>query len=198
MRAEGREIRVCQGPANYRIIEDAYTLAMSLGFACGVKEGKSQWTDEKSGDKKFSTYKELTITGHKIHEIPTLLPRKKLVYIENETQILRSKSFMGSKFHLVEVGEGPYVGWQLHDKRGRFCSIDGVVLHNTPEGASVGLVKNLAYMTHITGHSNSPSLYDYILPNIIQLDDPALASVFNRVKVFINGAWVGIIHRVEG
>ena len=99
---------------------------------------------------------------------------------------------MGSKFHLVEFGEGPYVGWQLHDKRGRFCSIDGVVLHNTPEGASVGLVKNLAYMTHITGHSNSPSLYDYILPNIIQLDDPALASVFNRVKVFINGAWVGI------
>jgi DNA-directed RNA polymerase beta subunit len=192
VRAEGREIRVCQGPANYRIIEDAYTLAMSLGFACGVKEGKSQWTDEKSGDKKFSTYKELRITGHKIHEIPTLLPRKKLVPIENETQILRSNAFMGSKFHLVEVGKGPYVGWQLHDKRGRFCSIDGVVLHNTPEGASVGLVKNLAYMTHITGHSNSPSLYDYILPNIIQLDDPALASVFNRVKVFINGAWVGI------
>jgi len=179
--AEGSEIRICQGPANYRIIEDAYTLAMSLGFECGVKEFGTTIPKGCSGDK------ELTITGHKIHEIPTLLPHKKL-----ETQILRSKSFMGSKFHLVEVGEGPYVGWQLHDKRGRFCSIDGVVLHNTPEGASVGLVKNLAYMTHITGHSNSPSLYDYILPNIIQLDDPALASVFNRVKVFINGAWVGI------
>ena len=62
----------------------------------------------------------------------------------------------------------------------------------TPEGQSVGLVKNLAYMTHITGHSNSPSLYDYILPNIIQLDDPTLTNVYNRVKVFINGAWVGI------
>jgi DNA-directed RNA polymerase II subunit RPB2 len=62
----------------------------------------------------------------------------------------------------------------------------------TPEGQSVGLVKNLAYMTHITGHSNSPSLYDYILPNIIQLDDPGLTSLVNCVKVFINGAWVGI------
>jgi DNA-directed RNA polymerase II subunit RPB2 len=62
----------------------------------------------------------------------------------------------------------------------------------TPEGQSVGLVKNLAYMTHITGHSNSPSLYDYILPNIIQLDDPGLTTIFNCVKVFINGAWVGI------
>ena len=72
VRAKGHEIRICQGPANYRIIDDAYTLAMSLGFSCGVKEGRSQWTDEKSGDKKFSTYKELTITGYKIYEIPEL------------------------------------------------------------------------------------------------------------------------------
>ena len=91
VRAEGREIRICQGPANYRIIEDAYTLAMSLGFSCGVKEGKSQWTDERSCEKKFSTYKELTITGHKIYEIPTLLPRKKLAVIENEIILSRSK-----------------------------------------------------------------------------------------------------------
>ena len=120
VRANGHEIRICQGPANYRIIEEAYTLAMSLGFSCGVKEGKSQWTDEHSGEKRFSTYKELTITGHQIYEIPTLLPRKKLAPIESKTLLTRSKSFMCSKFSLVEVGEGPYVGWQLHDKRGRF------------------------------------------------------------------------------
>jgi DNA-directed RNA polymerase beta subunit len=192
VRAEGREIRICQGPANYRIIDDAYTLAMSLGFSCGVKEGKSQWTDEKSGDKKFSTYKELTITGHKIYEIPTLLPRKKLAPIENETQLLRSKSFMCSKFNLVEVGIGPYVGWQLHDKRGRFCLTDGLSVHNTPEGQSVGIVKNLSYMTHITIHSNSKSLYDYIMPQIRCLEQLTPIEVFGQVKVFINGAWVGI------
>ena len=192
VRAGGREIRITQGPANYRIIEDAYTLVVSLGFSCGIKEGKSQWTDEKSGEKKFSTYKELTITGHKIHEIPTLLPRKKLVYIENETQILRSKSFMGSKFHLVEVGEGPYVGWQLHDKRGRFCSIDGVVLHNTPEGASVGLVKNLAYMTHITIYSDSTPIYDFIKPYIIPIEIKSSLELYEKVKVFMNGSWIGI------
>ena len=169
VRAEGREIRICQGPANYRIIEDAYTLAMSLGFSCGVKEGNSQWTDEKSGDKKFSTYKELTITGHKIYEIPTLLPRKKLVSIENETLLLRSKSFMCSKFSLTKAGVGPYVGWQLHDKRGRFCLTDGLVEHNTPEGASVGIVKNLSYMTHVTIYSNSLPLYEYIMPSIIKI-----------------------------
>jgi DNA-directed RNA polymerase beta subunit len=192
VRAEGREIRICQGPANYRIIEDAYTLAMSLGFSCGVKEGTSQWTDEKSGDKKFSTYKELTITGHKIYEIPTLLPRKKLVPIENNTQLLRSKSFMSSKFYLLKAGIGPYVGWQLHDKRGRFCLTDGLVEHNTPEGASVGIVKNLSYMSHITIHSNSKSLYDYITPQIKSIEILSPMELFDQVKVFINGAWIGI------
>jgi DNA-directed RNA polymerase beta subunit len=199
VRAQGREIRICQGPANYKIIEDAYTLAMSLGFSCGVKEGKSQWTDEKSGGKKFSTYKELTITGHKIYEIPTLLPSKKISCIENEIHITRSKSFMCSKFRLVEAGIGPYVGWQLHDKRGRFCLRDGLASHNTPEGASVGIVKNLSYMTHITIYSNSLALYEYIMPNVININDTTMTSseMYDKIKVFINGAWVGITHEPQ-
>ena len=198
VRSEGHEIRICQGPANYRIIDDAYTLAMSLGFSCGVKEGKSQWTDEKSGEKKFSTYKELTIAGHRIFEIPTLLPRKKLSCIENETHLLRSKSFMNSKFTLLEVGVGPYVGWQLHDKRGRFCLSDGITVHNTPEGQSVGIVKNLSYMTHITIYSSSEPLYEYVLPHIQQIGEQiASVDMYQKVKVFINGAWIGITEEAE-
>ena len=192
--ANGREIRICKSPENYRIIENAYTLAMSLGFSCEVKE---QWTNEQSGDKMFSTYKELKITGHKIYEIPTLIPYKKLVAIEDETQILRSNSFMCSKFSLVEVGEGPYVGWQLHDKRGRFCLKDGLAVHNTPEGASVGIVKNMAYMAHITIHSNSNSLYEYVENHIIKLDILKPTELYDKVKVFINGSWIGISEEPE-
>jgi len=64
----------------------------------------------------------------------------------------------------------------------------------TPEGQSVGVVKNLAYMTHITIYSNSLPLYEYILPNITKIDDIELTSkeMYEKVKVFINGAWVGI------
>ncbi len=64
----------------------------------------------------------------------------------------------------------------------------------TPEGQSVGVVKNISYMTHLTIYSNSLPLYEYILPNIIKLDDPELKSefIYDKVKVFINGAWVGI------
>jgi DNA-directed RNA polymerase II subunit RPB2 len=64
----------------------------------------------------------------------------------------------------------------------------------TPEGQSVGIVKNLSYMTHITIYSNSLPLYEYILPNIIKIDEPLLNSIMlnDKVKVFINGSWVGI------
>jgi DNA-directed RNA polymerase II subunit RPB2 len=98
----------------------------------------------------------------------------------------------GSKFSLAEVGMGPYVGWQLHDKRGRFCLKDGLCVHNTPEGASVGIVKNMAYMAHITIHSNSTSLYEYAEPHIIGLDKLKPFDLYNKVKVFINGSWIGI------
>jgi DNA-directed RNA polymerase beta subunit len=97
-----------------------------------------------------------------------------------------------SNFDLVQVGIGPYVGWQLHDKRGRFCLTDGLVVHNTPEGQSVGVVKNLSYMTHVTIHSNSGPLYDYVLPNIIPVQNLTAREMYEKTKVFINGAWVGI------
>jgi DNA-directed RNA polymerase II subunit RPB2 len=64
----------------------------------------------------------------------------------------------------------------------------------TPEGQSVGVVKNLSYMTHITIYSNSLPLYEYIMPNITHIDSTEITSVdmYEKVKVFINGAWVGI------
>ena len=64
----------------------------------------------------------------------------------------------------------------------------------TPEGQSVGIVKNLSYMTHVTIYSNSMPLYEYIIPKIIKIDDENLTSddMYNKVKVFINGSWVGI------
>ena len=63
----------------------------------------------------------------------------------------------------------------------------------TPEGQSIGIVKNISYMAHITIPTDSTSLYNYILPNIIRLDDENITPIdlFNKVKIFINGAWVG-------
>ena len=62
----------------------------------------------------------------------------------------------------------------------------------TPEGASVGVVKNLSYMSHITIPSNSTPIHEYILPYIIPLSQLPAKELDNYVKIFINGAWIGI------
>ena len=62
----------------------------------------------------------------------------------------------------------------------------------TPEGQSVGIVKNLSYMTHITIQSNSLPLYEYVMPHIKDIQTLSPGDMFDKVKVFINGAWVGI------
>jgi len=111
---------------------------------------------------------------------------------KNHLVLFKVEGIEVSNFDLVESGIGPYVGWQLHDKRGRFCLTDGLVVHNTPEGQSVGVVKNLSYMTHVTIHSNSGPLYDYVLPNIIPVQNLSALEMYEKTKVFINGAWVGI------
>jgi DNA-directed RNA polymerase II subunit RPB2 len=72
-----------------------------------------------------------------------------------------------------------------------------VCVAETPEGQSVGVVKNLSYMTHITTYSNSLPLYEYIMPNITSIDVPGI-QLHGKAKVFINGAWVGITEDPQG
>ena len=62
----------------------------------------------------------------------------------------------------------------------------------TPEGQSVGVVKNLSYMTHVTIHSNSSPIYEYVMPHILDIKTLSPLEMFEKTKVFINGAWVGI------
>ena len=61
----------------------------------------------------------------------------------------------------------------------------------TPEGGSVGVVKNLSYMTYITIPSNSSTLYEYIEPEVYSFDEISNIDLYNGVKVFINGSWIG-------
>ena len=66
----------------------------------------------------------------------------------------------------------------------------------TPEGHSVGVVKNMGILTHITIPSNSNPIYQYIKPfmdEIVSLDNTE--KLYNNVKIFINGAWIGITHQ---
>jgi DNA-directed RNA polymerase II subunit RPB2 len=62
----------------------------------------------------------------------------------------------------------------------------------TPEGQSVGIVKNLSYLSHVSIHSASTPLYSYVEPHIVDLENMSINETYNKVKVFINGTWLGI------
>ena len=62
----------------------------------------------------------------------------------------------------------------------------------TQEGQSVGVVKTISYMTHLTIATNSSSLYEYVEPYIQKVEDTKSKEMYDLVKVFINGCWLGV------
>ena len=200
VRANGHEIRICQGPKNSKIVHDALFLAQSLGFSCHLNNGKSQWTyvyPDGKKEKRFSTYEELTITGEFLYEIPTLLPRKKLNdFSHNEIARKRCSSFMQSEINVIKKDFAPFVGWQL-EGNGRFLLADFTTVHNTPEGQSVGIVLNLALSTTVT--RRIPTV---VVKEIIEnCDNFVFLNNFNgkndKPKIFLNGILMGITLDLE-
>jgi DNA-directed RNA polymerase beta subunit len=62
----------------------------------------------------------------------------------------------------------------------------------TPEGGSIGVVKNISYMTHVTIHTNPVSLHTHIDEYIERIETLTPCETYNQVRVFVNGIWVGI------
>ena len=108
-------------------------------------------------------------------------------------QVLNRLTYVSSLSHLRRISTPT-------DKSGKL--IPPRKLHNTswgflcpaetPEGQSVGVVKNLSYMTHVTIYSDSLALYEYVEPFIQKIDNLTPIEVFDKVKVFVNGCWIGI------
>ena len=63
----------------------------------------------------------------------------------------------------------------------------------TPEGQSVGVVKNLSYMTHVTLSSDSEPIFAYLKPYINNIEPCKPEELFGKVKVIVNGAWIGVV-----
>jgi DNA-directed RNA polymerase beta subunit len=183
------EIRIPQEENNYQIIYDTGNLARSLGFSCHIIEGMYSYT--VNGEEKHKPYKELSITGQYLYEIPTVLPRKKINKFENSTS---EQLQLQSLFTLVKKDIQPFVGWQL-EGNGRFLLADAQVAHNTPEGASVGLVKNMSMICSITISSNSINVREIIHESGADIFDGTNIEMFHKnTKIIVNGDIIGI-HR---
>ena len=109
-------------------------------------------------------------------------------------QVLSRLTYISSLSHLRRINT-PI------DKSGKL--IPPRKLHNTqwgmvcaaesPEGQSVGVVKNLAYMAHISVASLSQPIYDVIEKFIKPLEDFTFEELYGKVKVIINGNWLGTV-----
>lgn len=65
----------------------------------------------------------------------------------------------------------------------------------TPEGAAVGLVKNLVLMAYISVGSQPSPIFEFLEQwSMGNLEEIAPSAIADATKLFVNGCWVGI-HR---
>ena len=108
-------------------------------------------------------------------------------------QVLNRLTYLSSLSHLRRISTPT-------DKSGKL--VPPRKLHNTswgflcpaetPEGQSVGIVKNLSYMTNITISSQSFTLYEYVKPFIHLVENCKPSELMEKIKVIINGCWIGV------
>ena len=157
---------------------------------------------------KESTQKLVEITNLTINQINKIISKNKkgicpeprcTSMIEYESIVRENMCNNGCTsvpiMSIVEVEPELVYDFTTYSENHSFVS-QGFALSNcpveTPEGQSIGVVKNISYMAHITIPTNSSSMYEYVEPYIKKLEDVPAAELNGKIKVFINGAWVGI------
>lgn len=121
------------------------------------------------------------------------------IYIDYETYFKENNMCNGCVsvpiLTIQEIEPEPVYDFTTRSENHSFVA-SSFVTHNcpaeTPEGQSIGVVKNISYLTHITIPNNSASLYEYVKPFTIPIETAVPKMLNNKVKVFINGSWVGI------
>ena len=108
-------------------------------------------------------------------------------------QVLNRLTYISTLSHLRRVNTPIDKSGKLIPPRKLHNSQWGFICPaESPEGAPVGVVKNLSYMSHVTVKSSRDPLYDMIKDKIINLEMSNYEEYYSGVKVFINGAWIGI------
>ena len=107
----------------------------------------------------------------------------RLTYISSLSHLRRINTPIDKAGKLIAPRRLPPSSW------GYICPAE------TPEGGSVGVVKNMSYMARVTIPCNSNSLYDYVEPFVVPIDKLTTKELYGKVKVFVNGTWLGIAEK---
>jgi DNA-directed RNA polymerase II subunit RPB2 len=111
-------------------------------------------------------------------------------------QVLNRLTYPSSLSHLRRIATPADKSGKLIPPRKLHNTTWGFICPaETPEGQSVGIVKNLSVMSHITIHSHSNSLYEYITPHVVPIEEMFPVTSHDFVKVFINGTCVGFTYK---
>ena len=188
-RGTGRNpvINIQQCEKNKPIIDGVIFLARSLGFNVNTRSFK-----RKSPCSDFiGQYYEVYITGEKLYEIPVILERRKVQPLSNEYSLIRVQTANDSRFSIEEGEYGDFVGWRL-DNGGRFVGADWSINHNSPEGSTVGIVKNLAMTVSITNKLDSLQVKNVVIdiPGFNYINS---VNILTNNLLYINGELFGYV-----
>ena len=104
------------------MIDQLNFIAKSLGFSTSICYTNCENKTSKGFDTKM---KVLRIFGENIHEIPTLIERKK---INKKNRLRHSMNY--TPFKITPLGKDKFYGWQI-DKNERFLLGNFIVTHNS-------------------------------------------------------------------
>jgi DNA-directed RNA polymerase II subunit RPB2 len=110
-------------------------------------------------------------------------------------QVLNRLTYASTLSHLRRINTPIDKSGKLVEPRKLHSSTWGFLCPaETPEGQSIGVVKNLSYMACITGYSDPNCIYDYIIPEIDDINDESFDINYfhDKVKVIFNGRWIGV------
>ena len=109
-------------------------------------------------------------------------------------QVLNRLTYNATISHLRRVNTPMEKSGKLIQPRKLHNTQWGIICPSeTPEGSSVGLVKNISIMSTITIASNSRSIYTYLQEfGIVELDMASIAFYNKNTCVFVNGNIAGV------
>ncbi|XP_041368357.1 DNA-directed RNA polymerase II subunit RPB2 [Gigantopelta aegis] len=112
------------------------------------------------------------------------------------SQVLNRLTFASTLSHLRRLNSPIGRDGKLARPRQLHNTLWGMICPaETPEGAAVGLVKNLALMAYISVGSQPSPILEFLEEwSMENLEEVAPSAIQGSTKIFVNGCWVGI-HR---
>lgn len=152
----GKRVVITQ--VNKKLTFDIEYLARSLGFIVNVtkRERKNILCFNQRDRKDFADIYCINISGPLLHEIPTLIKRKKCLGTKS------NKDYMKTSITVKYIGYDKYYGWSV-DQNKRFLLKDFTVLRNCSLMWCTSCHFTFDWRTgkRATGHNHNPHYYEW-------------------------------------